>query len=263
MKKSIKILVGLASLSLLVGLTSCVDQEPSMQVSGSVLFEGSVSTDEGTGESTLECSVETDPGSVELFTSRGTINLQNFANEGGQFGPPFISEENGTHPSYEFWAALTNRLEDSTEVGAQGQGGGQGGYEGMFLDQNNIQVTGVEITFPSDLNNYAGGGGASSLNRTETFSHVLESGGGGAILSFPIFTLRDVTGADPKLRTFYDSVAPDDQAIVPLVAEIQVVGETFAGTKVESNKFQYPIDVCGSCNVDQFPTTPTCAASGS
>jgi hypothetical protein len=259
MKKRINILVGLACVSLLaVGLTACVDQEPSMQVRGSVLWEGEISeTDDG--EQVLECTVETDPGSVERFTTRGTINLDQFQSQGGQEGPPFIGDQtSSTHPSYEFWAALTNRLDDSTEVGAQGQGGGQGGYEGLALDQNNIQVTGVEITFPSELNNYPGGGGASSLNRTETFSAVLESGGGGDVLSFPIFTLRDVTGADPKLTNFYNSVAPDSQAIVPLVAEIQIIGETFAGTKVESNKFQYPIDLCKSCAVAEFPTTSTC-----
>ena len=127
----------------------------------------------------------------------------------------------------------------------------------LALDQNNIQVTGVEITFPSELNNYQGGGGASSMNRTETFSAILESGGGGVILSFPIFTLRDVQ-AGGELRGFYDSVAPDQGAIVPLVAEMQIVGETFAGTKVESNKFQYPIDLCGNCPVSEFPTTSTC-----
>lgn len=254
--------VGLASLSLLaVGLTSCVDQQPSMQLSGSVLFEGEVSGGEGGGPTITVCEVETDPGAIELFTSRGTINLDEFEAQGGQEGPPFINPEEGTHPSYEFWAALVNRLDDSTEVGAQGEGGGQGGYEGLALNQNNIQVTGVEITFPSELNSYPGGGGASSLNRTEPFSAVLESGGGGAILSFPIFTLRDVAGADPRLRNFYNSVAPDQQAIVPLVAEMQVIGETFAGTKVESNKFQYPIDVCGSCAANEFPTTGTCSVS--
>jgi hypothetical protein len=259
MKNRIKMLVGLAALSLLaIGLTSCVDQQPSMQMSGSVLFEGSYTEAEGGGTRILECEVETDPGSIELFTSRGTINLNDFATQGGQEGPPFVS--GNRHPSYVFWAGLVNRLEDSTEVGAQGQGGGQGGYEGLSLDQNNIQVTGVEITFPSELNSYQGGGGASSMNRTETFSAVLESGGGGAILSFPIFTLRDVQ-AGGELRNFYDSVAPDQNAIVPLVAEMQIVGETFAGTKVESNRFQYPIDLCGSCSVEEFPTTSTCSVS--
>ncbi|MGM0555107.1 MAG: hypothetical protein ACQEVA_01900 [Myxococcota bacterium] len=257
MKNRINILVGLASLSLLaIGLTSCVDQQPSMQMSGSVLFEGSISGGDGGGEQVLECEVETDPGSVEFFTSRGTINLTEFAQTGGQAGPPFVS--GGRHPSYVFWAALVNRLEDSTEVGAQGQGGGQGGYEGLSLNQNNIQVTGVEITFPSELNSYQGGSGASSMNRTETFSAVLESGGGGAILSFPIFTLRDVQSGG-ELRSFYDSVAPDQGAIVPLVAEMQIIGETFAGTKVESNRFQYPIDLCGNCPVTEFPTTSTCS----
>ena len=43
MKNRINMLVGLASLSLLAtGLASCVDQQPSMQMSGSVLFEGTI-----------------------------------------------------------------------------------------------------------------------------------------------------------------------------------------------------------------------------
>lgn len=257
MEKRMNRLAALASVAVLgFGAASCVEQEPSIEFAGSVVWEGSFEVDGANQLVSVDCAVEADPDSIDQVATRGTLNLQQFVELGGQIGPPLNTPIG--HPSFEFWATMSNRLSNSTEVGAQGQGGGQGGYEGLNLDQNYIQVTGVEIRFPRELNNYPGGGGASSLNRTETFTVVLESAGGGAVLSYPIFTLRDVNGANPRLRNFYNSVAPDQQAIVPLVAEMQIIGETFAGTKVESNKFQYLIDICGECDPAEISTSTTC-----
>ena len=271
MKQS-RIFVPLASLLLLAfGSTGCVDQEPSMQLSGSILFQGSVNQQEE--ETTIECDVEVDPTSIESFSTRGSIDITDFIDDGkGQFGPPFPTDvstttisQSPTHNSFVFWAAIQNRLADSTEVGAEGQGGGSGGYTGLELDQNAIQVTSAEIEFPSDLNSFPGGGGAADrLNKTVNFSAVIPSSGGGAVVHFPIFTDREIRA---DLKPFYDGVVSGQQDIVPLVAEIQIKGETFAGTKVESNKLRFPIDICGSCDPgqgggDQFTTSPTCDMGG-
>ncbi|MFU8806332.1 MAG: hypothetical protein ACNA8W_21150, partial [Bradymonadaceae bacterium] len=46
---------------------------------------------------------------------------------------------------------------------------------------------------------------------------------------------------------------------VTFVAEIQVRGKSDAGTKVESNKFRFPIDICVDC---PMIVTPVCVDGG-
>ena len=244
---------------LLVGASACVEQEPSMKLEGSVLFEGEI--DEETGAKTCEVTLEFD--SVENVSERGRVDISELETV-GQEGPPFETDE--YHPSFVFWGAIQNLLQQSTQVGAGGGASG-GNFEGLQEDQNYIMVTEATIRFPSSLNKFDGASFAKELEKKELFTSVLESNGGGAVVSFPIFSQRDID----DLKTFYQNavqasgLAADTQdAIVPLIAEIQIKGETFSGREVESNKFQYPIDLCMACNElgpggeDKFQTTSTC-----
>lgn len=252
--------IALTALAIAAGsLTGCVDEEPSMLVNGSVLFEGTYEED------VLVCEATVDPSSIDRVSPRGRINIEQLKNT-GQFGPPFDSANaTGGHRSFVFWAGIENRLEDSRQVGASGGGGGgQGGFEGLNLDANFIQVTGAKVEFPSDLNDFTGGGAASALNKTERFSVVLESGGGAQVIYFPIVSSREIA----KLEAVYQEAVTaatqnyNPKAIVPLIAEITIIGRTFSGDEVESNKFQFPIDVCAECDPAEFPTTGTCEATG-
>ena len=254
-----KKLIALTALAIAAGsLTGCVEEEPSMLVNGSVLFEGTIEDD------VLICEATVDPSSIDRVSPRGRINIEELKNS-GQFGPPFDSANaTGGHRSFVFWAGIENRLEDSRQVGAAGGGGGQGGYEGLNLDANYIQVTGAKIEFPENLNDFPGGEFASELNKTERFSVVLESAGGAQVVNFPIVSSREIA----KLEEVYQLAVTaatrnyNPKAIVPLIAEITIIGRTFSGDEVESNKFQYPIDVCAECSPDEFPTTGTCEATG-
>jgi hypothetical protein len=239
-----------------------------MSLQGSVLFEGSISDD-----GTLTCEATVDPGSVENFSPRGQIDIRELK-EAGQVGPPFTT--GASHPSFVFWAAIQNLLEESTQVGAGGGGGDN--FEGLKEDQNYIMVTGATVRFPSELNKFNGAEFATTLEKKELFTAVLPSNEGGVVVSFPIFGQREVQA----LEDFYSQAvqaagypADASKPIVPLIAEIQIEGETFSGREVESNKFQYPIDICLDCTpaanwdndpdndeIDTFQTTSTCFLGG-
>jgi hypothetical protein len=257
----------LATSALLVGLASgCVEQEPSMVLTGSLQFEGEVD------EEGLTCEVSFDPNSVDSVTTRGQVDILELESF-GQEGPPF--ETATRHPSFIFWAGVENLLEESTQVGAGGGGSGDN-FQGLKEDQNSIMITGATVRYPSDLNKFKGAEFATELEKKELFSTVVPSAGGTAILQFPIFGQREIG----KLKTFYAAAveaspnvpAGTEDAIIPLIAEIQLEGETFSGQEVESNRFQFPIDVCLSCDetidfvcpdgsevpFDKFKTTSTC-----
>lgn len=237
----------LASSLLLVGLSGCVDQEPSMSLRGSVLFEGSV---DDNGQVTCDIT-SAQPGSVQNWNSRANVDLGELENAG---------------VGYLFWADVTNLLEQSTQVGSGGGGGDN--FQGLREDQNYIMVTGATVRFPADLNQFAGAKFAQSLEKKELFSSVIDSGGGGAILSVPIIGPRQVSDfqdfyRDALTASNIDPAANAD-SIIPLVAEIQIEGETFSGRQVESNKFQFPINLCLDCpppsedEPDPFQTTGYC-----
>jgi hypothetical protein len=258
--------IALATCALLAATVSaCVEQEPSMSLEGSVLYEGTLE------DGVPVCETTADPESVEHFSSRGQLDIWELENW-GQFGP------DGGNSSFVFNAAILNLLEESTQVGAGGGGGGDN-FQGLKADQNSIMITGATVRFPGELNKFDGSEFASNLEKKELFTAVLDSNGGGALVGFPIFGTREIS----KLKAFYrDAIeaSPNvaggtEDAIIPLIAEIQIEGETFSGREVESNKFQYPIDICLDCTpevnkdddqmndeVDNFQTTSTCFITG-
>jgi hypothetical protein len=230
--KNLAFLAGsLLLMGLGAGLTGCVEQEVSMSLAGSVAYEGSI--DEETGE--LVCDqTSAQPGSVEIYFTSANLDLSE--------GRPLV-----------FNAEIVNLLESSS------QGAGGETFPGIRQDQNSITVTKATISFPAELNDFAGAGLAETyLKKTELFTAVLESSGGAAIVTFPLIGSRQFGAA----RTFYEEALaaagldPATQdAIIPLVAEIQIEGQTFGGQVVESNAFQFPVSLCMNC---ELATTPIC-----
>lgn len=233
--KGHKKLAFLASMLLALSLSGCVEQDVSMSLAGSVLFEGDLN--EETGE--LRCDTgSAKAGSVEQYFQAGRVNLSQGA------------------PLY-FNAEIVNLLDQSNQSSSGGET-----FPGISKDQNSIRVTKANIRFPASLNNFDGANlAAQYLEKSAVFSVVIDSGNGAAISIFELMSLRDFG----DITTFYDEAvaaaglaAGTSDAIIPLVAEIQIEGETFGGETVESNIFQFPIDLCKDCEID---TTPQCVRS--
>lgn len=225
-------IAALAGSLLLLGLAGCVEQDVSMSLTGSVVFDGSLDEDSGL----VRCDISSaKPGSVETYFQAADLNL---------------AQPMPLH----FTAEIINLLEASNQSASGGDS-----FPGLAQDQNSIRVTKATIRYPTELNNFAGAGLAEQyLAKSAVFSAVLQSGRGGAISPFELVSLRDFGNAS----AFYDEAiaaaglpAGTQDAIIPLIAEIQIEGETFSGEMVESNIFQFPINLCKSCELN---TTPLC-----
>lgn len=220
------------------GLVGCVDQEVSMSLEGSVIYEGKVEEEtdaEGNVFSFLKCDFgSVKPGSADSFFPRGNLDLSE--------GAPL-----------HFTAQIINLLEPSNQ-----KTGTQETFPGLSQDQNTIHITKATISYPESLNGAVGGLAESYLAKTELVSGLLTSSGGAFIGSFPLISGREFANA----RALYEEAvaraglsAGTQDAIIPLVAEIQIEGETFDGQVVESNVFRFPVNLCKSC---ELATTPLC-----
>lgn len=228
-------IAALAGSLLLVGLAGCVEQDVSMSLTGSVVYEGTLDEDSGM----VLCDITSaKPGSVETYFQAADLNL---------------SQPSPLH----FTAEIINLLEASNQSASGGDS-----FPGLAQDQNSIRVTKATIRYPAALNNFAGAALAEKyLAKSAVFSAVLQSGRGGAISPFELVSLRDFGNAN----AFYDEAiaeaglpAGTQDAIIPLIAEIQIEGETFGGELVESNIFQFPINLCKACEIH---TTPRCVVT--
>jgi len=260
----------LAVASLLgLGGVACVDQEASLAIRGVVEHTGSETSEEvecpdGMGGMTsrtkpvLNCQKSVEAGSAEDFLTRISIDISDFqGGTGGQIGPSqgglsgddFCELDRQTYISRRFRdrsMVLTldtqNRLQDSREVGAEGQGGGQGGFEGLELNQNDINIEQLKIRYPDAP--------AEALERTVDLSLLAESGGGGAALEFELIDGSDISA----LERVHQSLANSPEEVVTVIARFRVSGETRGGNEVESNRFAFPIRLCArGCG-----TTPEC-----
>ncbi|TXD37090.1 hypothetical protein FRC98_10150 [Lujinxingia vulgaris] len=229
MKTPIKVLS--ASALLAMTLSGCVEQDASLQLKGGVLAT--------TAEGELSCTLPSDYDSVVVFSSSGFIAGQELA----EFGQPLIGSEYvpGTRNSFSLGVAFQNRLPDSRNVGATG-GGGSGGFEGLYLDQNAITVTGARVNVPSDLNSFAGAGSIDFPEARRDFSALVESGGGSVVMSVPL-----ISGSS-EYDVLEEFVSSSGASQITFVFTVQLVGETLSGNEVTSNVYQYPITVCPSCD---------------
>ncbi|RDV37005.1 hypothetical protein DV096_15955 [Bradymonadaceae bacterium TMQ3] len=239
MKTPIKVLS--ASALLAMSLSGCVEQDATLQLKGGVLAT--------TGEGENACVMPSDYDSVVVFSSSGFIAGQELRD----FGQPLVGDEYvpGTRNAFQLGVAFLNRLPDSRNVGATG-GGGSGGFEGLYLDQNAITVTGARVNVPADLNKFAGFGSVDFPEARRDFSALVESGGGSVVMRVPL--IEGSTELD-VLNDFVLSTAANQ---ITFVFTVQLVGETLSGNEVTSNIYQYPVTICPSCNVG---TSGVCAVA--
>jgi len=262
--------IGIIAATLVVwGIGGCVDQEASLGIRGVVEYNGTETTEEvecGSGESVetrnkpvFSCQKSVEPGSVDEFLVRASINISNYEgmNPSGQLGPSIQSLTDDDfcklgaaaygnakygRPWFELTLDTENRLKDSREVGSEGQGGGGGGFENLNLNTNDIHLQQLKLRFPDAP--------AGELEKTIQLSLLAESGGGGAAVEFVLFE----SGDTEELRSVHQSLASSPDEAVTIVAEFTIEGETLGGNEITSNTFSFPIQLCGSgCN-----TTPVC-----
>ncbi len=231
---------------------------------------------------------ETEGGNAAAFWGGVTINLADYEEGNGQRGVEnehFSNEElcamNETHSGEQSFASTyrnsnfrhqsfvmtldsENQLEDSREVGAEGQGGGQsGGFSGIRLDMNTIETSVLKIRFPEISGTGPGGIGA---DRDLDMSFVIESAGGAQIIEFAAFQRGDFVGSDDQMSTMrqlhrqavleetslgsYEGDAREYSVTVK--AKVWFEGKTLGGRSVESNRLTVPITLCGSgCTTTQ------------
>lgn len=273
LEKAIIAVVG--STAVVAGLGGCVESEASLAIRGVVEFNGSRSVEsvecpvEGQEEPEersmpiLNCGTGVQGGSAQNFLGGATINVDDFTQEGGpgQIGgtsnasvgedqfcdvgaSEFVQKKYGSG-AFELTIDSWNRLEDSREVEAEGESSGGGGFEGLHLNTNDIHLRNLRIRFPDSS--------ASALEQEIRLATLVESGGGGATVTF---TLLDRSDGD-VLDAVYEQESGDGNAAT-ITAEFVMKGETLGEREVESNRFEFPIRLCKG---EQCATTPRCRLS--
>jgi hypothetical protein len=270
---------------LLVGTMGCVDQEASISLRGFIQLQGEATQEDvecGSGmnaetraEPVLSCETEIDPGSIDTFLTRLTINVRELENQ-GQLGPPIAHLSNLDYCNFSYQEYITrkyrhasfftsvdmvNNLSNSQNVGAEGQGGGGGGggFEGIRIDTNSVQLDQLLLRFPEVSGT---GGGETDIDKDIKSAGLLESDGGALTLSFKMFKQEEV----PALRALHEQLVLERTSLntyndrarrttITVQARLWAKGQTLSETDVASNKIQIPVDICGrGCDM-----TPSCA----
>ncbi len=237
-------LIGAMALGLTAG---CVDQQPSLVMQGSVVGN----FDEEIGG----CEYNLDFSDTRLLNTSGFINLADFEN-----GQPIAPGEARLGAGRYFFSAIfENRLVDSRNVGAEGSGGSGGGFDGLYQNSNDIQVTSATVTLREDANTFRINNqnvAFPDLSRERLFTMLVQTNQGTGLVNIPLLNgPRDAQ----VFEEFLASTVPADEPLT-FIVEIQLHGETLAGNRVESNRFEYPLQICRDCGI---ATTPLCAAGGS
>jgi hypothetical protein len=240
--------------TLALGGLGCVEESASILLNGSFAVTGTVETmgTEAEPMMVLTCGdLPTDVSSGN-FWSRGQINIASLKECGQYCGFDTAYGPGGGRNTFTFIAGAENLLPDSRTVG------GRSGAGNTTLDQNNIWVKEAVVTFPSELNTFFVGGADIAFPTVETvrlMSAYMKSGGGS------YFGGLDIIGSAGELANFEGflrEVLNIRTEPVTFIAELQLRGKTQAGTKVESNKIQFPIDICVNCDMG---VTPICIPS--
>lgn len=227
-------------------VTGCVDQQPSLVMQGSVV--GTFNEDSG------GCDYNLDFSDTRLLNASGFINLADFVDN----GQPVVAGSGGVGPGvYFFTAIFENRLVDSRSVGASGAGGSGGGFDNMFQDSNDIQVTSATVTFREDSNTFRINNedvAFPDLSRERLFTMLVGSNQGTGLVNIPILNgTRDAA----DFQAFLGANVPANEPLT-FIVEIQLQGKTLAGNRVESNIFEYPLQICSNCSI---PTNSLCAGA--
>lgn len=222
-----------------LSLTACVEEDPNMELQAAAVYTGTAElSDQGKWD--ISCDTESqEAGNVERWFPRGRLDL----GEVIEFGQ--VGDQPGV-----FWlhVEVVNDL-----VSTEGGSGSSEDFEGMESDQNSIEVTRVDIDYPAELNRFDGAEALVDLEKDYRFSAVLDSNEGALLPPVPLYdsgeleTLREIHA---DLRNQHGL---SEDASIEIVAEMTVRGETFSGNEVQSNKFEYPLDVTDVLDEDNPP----------
>ena len=220
-----RLTLALAGTLLLAG-SACADPGASLIVTGHQLMEGSA--DEETGEIS-GCEIPTSIGegtrSHDVF-----INLADAANTGFTLG-----------------LLMENRLDDSSDYAPIGES------QNMRLDQNAIEIQAYAVNFDSGDSGFNTlGADADGEIRYESTGIVPTEG----VLYSQLVLFYPNEAAEWR-DAFSIAAQGQSNAIVSTFAEVQVLGRTIGGAKVESNLLTLPIQICDGC---ARQTTPICVA---
>lgn len=241
----------IAGSTLALGGVGCVEESPSILLNGSFALTGTVENagTEAEPVQVLNCGELPSDVSSGNFWSKGQINIAELKECGQYCGFAAAYGPGGQRNTFTFIAGASNLLPDSRSVG------GPSGAPNTTLDQNNIWIKEAVITFPSELNTFFVGGADipfPTIETTRLMSAYLGSGGGS------YFGGLDIIGSAGELANFEGflrEVLNIRTEPVTFIAELQLRGKTQGGTKVESNKVQFPIDICVNC---EMAVTPIC-----
>lgn len=225
--------LALLGLGALATQTGCVEQEASLILRGNVLASGDFDEDTQT---LSNCAYEPSVGTDTPIVVTGQANIATLR----AASQPGSAEGAGV---FFFGANLTNTLLDSSSIG----GGGGGGASGPQLYANNNQFIAksaeVKLQFRSG-----------TFSRERFFSTVIDPEGSSITVGVPLLNgLADLDEVETLLDA--DLGGADPSSTVTVIAQIKVLGETFSGTNIESNTFEYPITFCKNCSLG---VTPLC-----
>lgn len=252
-----------------LGLTGCVDDEPSVVIQTNLAGEGSLEIEEAEEEGEedeiedVDCIFPTELDDRRMW-QMGRIDLEELVD----MGQPLVREApDMAFGGYMFNTVMENRLSDSRTVGAVSGGEGEG-YENLELDKNDVMITTADVRLT-----YVGDEAQIDVDwlppRRATV--LVGSGGGVATYKVPILANTDeVRGVQGEMEVLEDSSAQH-----PFVAEIQLEGHTLGGNEVETNILEYPLTICDGCgagitvedgefdyNPDALFTNPQCYVEG-
>ncbi len=228
----------------------CADEEASVVMLGSAVGEGEIQESDD-GEVFGSCEFEADMDEP-VVRSTGFINLNDIDDPGQVLVPGTTVDASPNR--YIFESIFENQLFDSRSVGAV-SGGDGGGFENLELDKNDIIIKSATVEFSGDNNTLALEGGEATFDAIDSerlVSMLVHSGGGVSTLGVPVVNNPNEVEA---MENFMNEIGAGDDDIITLVAEIQLHGETLGGNEVESNRIEFPIDVCLDCD---NPTDARC-----
>lgn len=234
-----------------VSMTACVDQQPSLVMTGSSIGEYDPDT--------RTCTFSVDLSDTQKIATAGFVDLKDLLAKGQPIAVPADPDEPvfyGDQGVYVFTAIYENRLVDSRTVGSESSGGSGGGFQNLSNDQSDIIVTSATVSFPASSNTFNIDGNVVSfatrsgneVERERLFSMLVSSGSGSAMTHIPL--INGPREAE-DFRAFLDQVPADEP--LTFIAEIQLKGKTLSGKAVESNLFEYPVQVCADCKRSSMP----------
>lgn len=228
-----------------VSMMACVEQQPSIVMTGSSIGEYDAEA--------RSCSYNLDLSDTQQIATAGFVDLKDLLANGQPIALPSSLEEDAVYGPpgvFNFTAIYENRLVDSRSVGSESSGGSGGGFQNLTNDQSDVMITSATVSFPASSNTFNIDGNVVSfatrsgdeVERERLFSMLVASGSGTAMTHIPL--INGPREAE-DFRAFLSQVPASEP--LTFIAEIQLKGKTLSGKKVESNLFEFPVQVCADC----------------